>query len=128
MFGTAQWHTIYSQRVALMMKETLKAGAKMLWVGCRSCRTRPSLTSMQMLNAIYKAQASGTPGCHLLPDLEALLERPGSVHRLPHQQLGPDGARPGLDGIHIAPPGGCDIIAIAAVKEIEAVWHVHLGV
>jgi len=32
------------------------------------------------------------------------------------------------DGVHIAPPGGCDIIAIAAVKQVEAFWNVHLGV
>ena len=56
-FGTAQWHTIYSQRVALMMSETLKAGAKMLWVGLPIMRDPVFGAYMQTLNSIYQAEA-----------------------------------------------------------------------
>ena len=52
-FGAPQWHTIYSQRVALMMSETLKAGAKMLWVG---------LPIME--NPVFSA-LDADPQCHL---------------------------------------------------------------
>ena len=32
------------------------------------------------------------------------------------------------DGIHIAPPGGCDIVAVAAIRQIEKTWHIKLNV
>ena len=104
-FGTAQWHTIYSQRVALMMKETLKAGAKMLWVGLPIMQD-PTPSRPPCRCSARDLQGTGVgrhPGVIFCPDLEALLERPGSVHRLPHQQLRPDGARTGLQTASTSP-------------------------
>jgi len=127
-FGTAQWHTIYSQRVALMMRETLKAGAKMLWVGLPIMQDPTFGASMQMLNAIYKTQAGLHPGVTFFPTWKLFSNAEGQYSAYLTNSSGQTVLARDSDGIHIAPPGGCDIIAIAAVKEIEAVWHVHLGV
>ena len=127
-FGTAQWHTIYSERVALMMRETLKAGAKMLWVGLPIMRDPAFAASMQMLNAIYKAQAALHPGVTFMPTWSLFSNAQGRYSAYLTNSSGQTVLARDSDGIHIAPPGGCDIIAIAAAKEIEAVWHVHLGV
>jgi hypothetical protein len=127
-FGSAQWHTIYSQRVADMMKETLKAGAKMLWVGLPIMQDPTFAASMQMLNAIYKAQASAHPGVTFFPTWKLFSSAQGRYSAYLTNSSGQTVLARDSDGIHIAPPGGCDIIAIAAVKEIEAVWHVRLGV
>ena len=127
-FGTAQWHTIYSDRVALMMRETLKAGAKMLWVGLPIMRDPAFAASMQMLNAIYKAQAALHPGVTFMPTWSLFSNAQGRYSAYLTNSSGQTVLARDSDGIHIAPPGGCDIIAIAAAKEIEAVWHVHLGV
>jgi hypothetical protein len=126
--GTAQWHTIYSERVALMMRETVKAGAKMLWVGLPIMQDPAFAASMQMLNAIYKTQAALHPGVTFLPTWKLFSNAQGLYSAYLTNSSGQTVLARDSDGIHIAPPGGCDIIAIAAAKEIEAVWHVHLGV
>ena len=127
-FGSAQWHTIYAQRVALMMKETLKAGARMLWVGLPIMQDSTFAASMQMLNAIYKAQALAHPGVIFFPTWKLFSNAQGQYSAYLTNSSGQTVLARDPDGIHIAPPGGCDIIALAAVREIEAVWHVHLGV
>ncbi|MGD0440249.1 MAG: DUF459 domain-containing protein [Acidimicrobiales bacterium] len=127
-FGSAQWHTIYSQRVALMMEETLKAGAKMLWVGLPIMQDPSFAASMQMLNAIYKVQAALHPGVTFFPTWKLFSNAEGQYSAYLTNSSGQTVLARDADGVHIAPPGGCDIIALAVVKEIEAVWHVHLGV
>ena len=128
-FGTAQWHAVYSQRVALMMNETLKAGAKMLWVGLPIMQDPNFAAAMQSLNTIYKAQAARHPGLvKFFPTWSLFSNAQGQYTAYLTNASGQTVLARDSDGIHIAPPGGCDIIAIAAVKEVEAVWHVHLGV
>ena len=93
-FGSAQWHTVYTQRVALMMSETLKAGAKMLWVGLPIMQDATFASSMQMLNAIYKAQAALHPGVEYLPTWALFSDADGQYSAYLTNSLGPDGARP----------------------------------
>ena len=111
-----------------MMRETLKAGAKMLWVGLPIMQDPAFAASMQMLNAIYKAQAGLHPGVTFMPTWTLFSNAQGLYSAYLTNSSGQTVLARDSDGVHIAPPGGCDIIAIAAVKEIEAVWHVHLGV
>jgi len=127
-FGTPQWHTIYSERVAVMMSETLKAGAKMLWAGLPIMQDPAFGASMQMLNAIYRAQAALHPGVEFFPTWSLFSNAEGHYTAYLTNSSGQTVLARDSDGIHIAPPGGCDIIAIAAVKEIESYWHVHLGI
>ena len=127
-FGTAQWHTIYSQRVAVMMNETLKAGAKMLWVGLPIMQDPTFGAAMQTLNAIYKTQAGLHRGVKFFPTWSLFSDAEGHYSAYLTNSSGQTVLARDSDGVHIAPPGGCDIIAIAAVKQIEAFWNVHLGV
>ena len=127
-FGTPQWHTIYSQRVARMMSETLKAGAKMLWVGLPIMQDPTFGAAMQSLNAIYRAQAALHRGVKFFPTWSLFSNAEGQYSAYLTNSSGQTVLARDSDGVHIAPPGGCDIIAIAAAKEIEAFWRVHLGV
>ena len=126
-FESAQWHTIYSQRVALMMSETLKAGAKMLWVGLPIMENPVFGASMQTLNAIYKAQAALHPGVEFLPTWALFSNAAGQYSAELTNSSGQTVLARDPDGVHIAPPGGCDIVAVAATKSIEKTWHVKLG-
>jgi len=126
-FGTAQWHTIYSQRVALMMSETLKAGAKMVWVGLPIMSNPAFSASMQTLNAIYEAQAARHPGVEFLPTWSLFSNAEGQYSAYLTNSSGQTVLARDPDGVHIAPPGGCDMVAEAATNEIEKIWHVHLG-
>jgi hypothetical protein len=127
-FGTPEWHTIYSQRVALMMTETLNAGAKMVWVGMPIMQNAASAASMQTLNAIYQAQAALHPGVEFLPTWALFSNSAGQFTFYLTNSSGQKVLARDDDGIHIAPPGGCDIVAVAAIKEIESVWRVRLGI
>jgi hypothetical protein len=127
LFGTTQWHAIYSQRVALMMRETIAAGAKMLWVGLPIMRDPSFGASMKMLNAIYKVQAARHPGVVFFPTWSLFSNAEGHYSAYLTNSSGQTVLARDDDGIHIAPPGGCDIIAVAATREIEKIWHVHLG-
>jgi hypothetical protein len=127
-FGTPQWHRIYSQRVALMMSETLAAGAKLLWVGLPIMQDPTFAASMETLNAIYKKQAALHPGVVFLPTWSLFSNPEGQYTTYLTNSSGQSVLARDPDGVHIAPPGGCDIIAIAATKEMEKVWRVHVGV
>jgi len=126
-FGTAQWHTIYSQRVALMMSETLAAGAKMLWVGLPIMENPAFGASMQSLNAIYNAQAALHPGVVFFPTWKLFSNADGQYADYLTNSLGQTVLARDGDGVHIAPPGGCDIVAVAAIKEIEVLWRVRIS-
>lgn len=127
-FGTPEWHTIYSQRVALMMKEALAARVKMLWVGLPIMQNAQFAASMQMLNAIYRTQAALHPGVEFLPTWALFSNAGGQYSTYLTNSSGQTVLARDGDGVHIAPPGGCDIVAIAAIKDIESLWHVKLGV
>ena len=127
-FGTAQWHRIYSERVALMMKETLEAGAKMVWVGLPIMQDPSFGASMQMLNAIYKTQAALHPGVVFMPTWKLFSNAEGQYTTYLTNSAGQSVLARDPDGVHIAPPGGCDIVAIAATKAMEKAWRVHIGV
>ncbi|MGA3215635.1 MAG: DUF459 domain-containing protein [Acidimicrobiales bacterium] len=126
-FGTAQWRTVYTARVDLMMSETLKAGAKMVWVGLPIMENPVFGAAMQTLNAIYKAQAALHPGVEYLPTWALFSNSEGQYTADLTNSSGQTVVARDPDGVHIAPPGGCDIVAGAAIKDIEKIWHIHLG-
>jgi hypothetical protein len=128
-FGSAEWHTVYSARVALVMSEVLKAKAKLLWVGLPIMQNPVFAASMQMLNAIYKVQAARHPGLvQFFPTWSLFSNAQGQYDAYLTNSSGQTVLARDGDGIHIAPPGGCDIIAIAATRQLEKVWHIHLEV
>jgi len=128
-FGSAQWHTVYSARVALIMSEVLKAKSKLLWVGLPIMQNPVFAASMQMLNAIYKVQAARHRGLvQFFPTWSLFSNAQGQYDAYLTNSSGQTVLARDGDGIHIAPPGGCDIIAIAATRQLEKVWHVHLDV
>jgi len=127
-FGSSQWHTIYSARVALMMSEVLKAKAKLLWVGLPIMQDPTFAASMQMLNTIYKAEAARHLGIEFFPTWKLFSNAQGQYSAYLTNSSGVTVLARDGDGIHIAPPGGCDIIAIAATRQLEKIWHVHLKV
>jgi len=127
-FGTPQWHRVYSQRVALMMSETIAAGAKMLWVGLPIMQDPSFAAEMKMLNSIYKTQDARHRGAVYFPTWSLFSNAQGQYTAYLTNSSGQTVLARDPDGVHIAPPGGCDIIAIAATKKMEKLWHVHIGV
>ena len=126
-FGTSLWRTIYTQRVDLMMSEAQKAGAKLLWVGLPIMQDPAFGASMETLNAIYKAQAA-LHHVEFMSTWALFSNAQGQYSAYLTNSSGQTVLARDPDGIHIAPPGGCDIVAVAAIKQIEKLWHVKLNV
>jgi hypothetical protein len=127
-FGSPLWHTIYTQRVALMMSEVLKAHAKLLWVGLPIMQDATFAASMASLNTIYKAQAVLHRGVMFMPTWSLFSNSEGQFSTYLTNSAGQSVLARDPDGIHLAVPGGCDIAAVAAIKDVEKIWHLHRGV
>jgi len=127
-FGTPQWHRLYAHRVGVMMSETTATGARMLWVGLPIMQDPAFGAEMQILNSIYAAEAARHPGVAFFPTWKLFSNAEGQYSEYLTNAYGQTIEVRDSDGVHIAPPDGCDLVATAAVKRIEALWHVRLGI
>ena len=56
-FGSPGWAGFYGKRVAKMMDEAVRAGAKVLWVGMPPMEDPSFSSDMATLNAVYRSEA-----------------------------------------------------------------------
>jgi hypothetical protein len=127
-FGTATWHQIYSQRVGEMMSEATAGGARVIWVGLPIMGPTSGLsnTDVQEQNAVYSAEARLHPSVTYVSSYKLFENAAGQYSTY----LTVPGS--GLvevrdpDEVHIAPPGGDDLIGAYVVKAMEKTWHVKL--
>jgi len=127
-FGTPFWRQQYSLRVAAMMREATAAGAQVLWVGMPIMGPSADISNadMELLNAIYQAQASRFPGVTYYSSWKVFENSSGSyAEYLPNASGNLVQVRD-PDGVHLAPPAGEDLLASAVVEAIDRAWHVHL--
>jgi len=124
-FGSASWHTIYSQRVATMMSEATAAGAHVIWVGLPIMRSGLFSSEMAQMNAIYSAQAAIHPGVTFVPTWSLFANSTGNYSAyLP----GPSGSLVLMrnpDGVHFS-GAGADRLGVAVVHAMNTAWKVHL--
>lgn len=126
-FGTAYWHAAYSARVEEMMNEATRAGAHVLWVGMPVMSPASGLSpAMAKLDAIYKADAAGHPDVRYLSTWRLFETPSGQFATFLPNASGNEVAVRDPDGVHLAPPGGEDLVANAVVKAVWHDWHVHL--
>jgi len=124
-FGTSEWDTIYSERVAQMMDEATKADAHVLWVGMPIMEDPGFSATMETLNAVYEQQAADHAGVTWFPSWSVFTGSAGQyVSELPDAS-GQEVLLRDSDGVHLA-YGGCDRLANAIVGPMESAWHVHL--
>lgn len=127
LFGTSFWHEEYAARVATMMAEAKAAGAQVLWVGMPIMASATFSGAMRQLNAIYRAEAARFANVHYYSTWKLFSTPQG--HYAQDLPIGPHGALVEVrdaDGVHIAPPGGNDLIAGAVLRQIRADWSIQL--
>jgi len=124
-FGTAQWHSVYAQRVDTMMSEATAAGARLVWVGLPIMQDPAFAASMQTLNAIYAGAAATHPGVLFLPTWSLFSSPSGQYSAYLTNSSGQQVLARDSDGVHLA-TGGCDIAATAVKSAIERAWKVRL--
>ncbi|MCU1495781.1 MAG: hypothetical protein JWO62_3545 [Acidimicrobiaceae bacterium] len=127
-FATPLWQSVYGARVATIMREATAAGAHVLWVGMPMMSPTATLSSadMQAENAVYAAEARAHPGVLYLPSWSLLADAAGRYSEYLPDASGSLVQVRDSDGIHVDAPGGTDLLAGAAVAEMERAWHLRL--
>lgn len=124
-WGSAQWHTVYSQRVATFMEAALKAHVKVLWVGLPIMQDPSFWREMATQNAIYKAEAASHPGVTYFDSAHVFENSAGQyADTLPvngQAELVRDS-----DGVHITINYGADLIAESIIPVMEHAWGINL--
>jgi hypothetical protein len=123
-FGSALWHRVYSARVALIMSECLTAGVRVLWVGMPIMQDPGFWSTMEKLNAIYKAQAKKHPGATWFPSWP-VFSSPEGAYETSVVVNGESELLRDPDGVHIASYGG-DLLASDLVAPMEKAWGISL--
>jgi uncharacterized protein len=124
-FGTPEWHTIYSERVAQIMDEATRAGAHVFWVGMPIMADPGFSATMATLNSVYQQQAADHAGVTWFPSWPVFTDAAGGyVAELPDAS-GQEVLLRDPDGVHLA-YGGCVRLADAIVGPMEAAWDVRL--
>lgn len=124
-FGSAIWHTVYSQRVASMMSEATAAGAHMIWVGLPIMRSSYFSLEMAQMNAIYAAQAANYPGVTYVPTWGLFANAAGQYSASLLGSAGQLELMRNPDGIHFS-GAGADRLAVTTVHAMNAAWKIHL--
>ena len=122
-FGTPAWEQEYAQRVAAVMDILGGDGRRVYWVGQPVARAADFDAKMQVLNAVYAAQAQGRDGVTYIdtrslfagPDGEyaAYLEDDNGQSVLMRQQ----------DGVHLTRAGG-ERLASVVLALLDEHWDI----
>ncbi len=121
LYGTSEWHTRYSRRVAFVMNEVTKSGRQVVWVGMPIVRSSGLSNGYRGLDRIYQAEARHHRGVMYVDSWKLFTDHRGRYSPYLH---GPGGdlvlMREG-DGIHLTFAGG-DQIATAVFGSMKKLW------
>jgi hypothetical protein len=125
-FGSPDWVTAYTQRVATMMSEATAQGQRMLWVGMPIMPSGGVSQQMQLLNSIVEGQVAVHPGVSYLDAWHVFVDGSGRYSAyLPDASGGQQAVRE-PDGIHLA-RAGSDRLADWAISAIQNQFRVRLS-
>jgi hypothetical protein len=125
-FGSPEWVTAYTQRVATMMSEATAQGQRMLWVGMPIMPSAGVSQQMQLLDSIVEGQAAVHPGVAYLDSWHVFIDGSGKYAAyLPDSSGGQQPVRE-PDGVHLA-RAGSDRLADWAISAIQSQFGVRLG-
>jgi hypothetical protein len=127
-FGSSTWHRIYEARVAELMAEATKAGARVIWVGLPIVGPSADLsnTDIEAQNSVYQAAAAANPAVTFVSTWKLFENAAGAYSTylsLPGHGLV---QVRDADEVHIDPPGGTDLIGSYVVSQMEESWRIKL--
>lgn len=121
LWGTSEWHTRYSRRVAFVMNEVTKSKRQVVWVGMPIVRSSWLSNGYRGLDRIYQAEARQHRGVMYVDSWKLFTDHSG---RYAPYLRGPGGdlvlMREG-DGIHLTFAGG-DRIGRAVFGSMRQLW------
>ena len=120
-FGSAQWNTVYAQRVAAFIQAAGNQGAKVVWVGMPPMQNAALSAKMQALDTIYQAQVAATGETYV--SSWTLLGTPQGQFTPYIVSNGQEVNVREPDGTHIA-PGGAEILSQAVIGTLRDQLHI----
>jgi hypothetical protein len=125
-FGSPEWVSAYTQRVATVMSEATAKGQRMLWVGMPVMPSGGVSTQMQLLNTIVQGQATVHPGVSYLDSWHVFVDGSGKYSVYLPDASGSQQRVREPDGLHLA-RAGSDRLADWAIGAIQSQFGVRLG-
>jgi len=120
-YGTPEWHTEYTRRVALVMDVAAQNDRTVVWINIPAVNRERLNQAKDVMNAIAREQAALRPRVVYL-DLYAVLSPDGVFHEyLPAPDGTPIRVREG-DGVHVSIPGG-ELVAPSLLAAIATEWN-----
>lgn len=120
-FGSTQWQAEYNRRVSAVMDILSGDGRQLYWAGQPIARAADFDDKMQVLNAIYAAQAQGRRGV-IYVDTRSLFTGPEGIYSA---YLEDDNGQSVLmrqqDGIHLTRAGG-ERLAAVVMTSLDERW------
>jgi hypothetical protein len=127
-FGTPLWHRIYEARVAELMAEATKTGARVIWVGLPIVGPSADLSNsdIEAQNSVYAAAASANPAVTFVSTWKLFENSAGAYST--YLSIAGQGLVQvrDADEVHIDPPGGTDLVGAYVVTQMEQTWHIKL--
>ncbi len=124
-FGTATWHTVYSQRAAALMNEATAAGAHVVWVGMPIMGDAGLSSEMFLENQAFAQQAATRSGVSYFSSWNVFVNSQGEYSQyLPNASGAMEEVRDS-DGVHFT-IDGCLRLASAMVGPMEQAFGVTL--
>jgi hypothetical protein len=124
-WGSALWHTVYSQRVGVIMNESTGAGAHVFWVGM-PVMSDPGLSSeMATQDAVYAQQAAIHPAVTYFSSWALFCNSAGQYSTYLPDSSGQLEAMRDPDGVHLT-WAGADRLANAILAPMQAAFGVKL--
>jgi hypothetical protein len=120
-FGTKLWQQQYAKRVAAMIDESRRAGARVLWIGMPIMESPVLSRAMMMIDAVFKREARGRPGVTFFPSWKLFSTPTGEFNGGTTDISGVASDLRDPDGVHLD-TGGEDLLGSAVIKKLRALY------
>lgn len=130
-FGSPLWRRDYGARVAAIIEEAQKTGARVVWVGLPVMGPQAAVpnTSIATLNNLFQAEARQHAGEDTFVSTWGLFRNAqGEFTEYLRDSQGVTVMVRDPDELHIAPPAGDELIASYVLQQIAHVYHLSLCV
>lgn len=124
--GTPAWNAAYASRVTAIISESVRSGARVLWIGEPAMQSPFIDAGMTTIDAIAQRVVATYPGQAAYLSSDSVLAPGGSFT---FDVDGPTGQEVQVrtpDGVHLMPEGA-DLLAAAAANELAATWGMHVA-
>ena len=124
-FGTAQWRSIYHDRVAAIVAEAARANARLVWSGLPVMRSASKTGRLDTVMSVTRSAVDGHPLALWVSNSATLADSSGHYQVALSDGSGQQVIVREPDGVHET-RAGADRIADGTISAMVTAWHLHL--